>query len=129
MDKRITISFYIVLSVFCIFLLRLWHLQVINGGEYKKIDERNRLRVIDIPAPRGVIYDRNNNPLVKNVISFDVSMVNENMPKDDAVISDLGKLISLSPEQIKKIAQASVNPYETIKLKQNVRLPPHHQPS
>ena len=120
MDKRITISFYIVLSVFCIFLLRLWHLQVINGGEYKKIDERNRLRVIDIPAPRGVIYDRNNNPLVKNVISFDVSMVNENMPKDDAVISDLGKLISLSPEQIKKIAQASVNPYETIKLKQNV---------
>jgi len=120
MDKKITTAFYIVLSVFCIFLLRLWQLEVIKGGEYKKIDERNRLRVIDIPAPRGVIYDRDNNPLVKNVVSFDVSMVNEYMPTDDAVISDLGRLVSLSPEQIKKIAQASVNPYETIKLKQNV---------
>jgi penicillin-binding protein 2 len=120
MDKRITTAFYIVLSVFCIFLLRLWHLQVIKGGEYKKIDERNRLRVIDIPAPRGVIYDRNNNPLVKNIVSFDVSMVNENMPTDDAAIAELGKLVSLSPEQIKRIAQASQNPYETIKLKQNV---------
>jgi len=120
MDKRITAAFYIVLSVFCIFVLRLWHLQVIKGDEYRKIDERNRLRVIDIPAPRGVIYDRNDNPLVKNVVSYDVSIVSENMPKDDDTISELGRLVSLSPDQIKKLARASLNPYEIIKLRQNI---------
>jgi penicillin-binding protein 2 len=120
MDKRITAAFYIVLSVFCIFVLRLWHLQVIKGDEYRKIDERNRLRVIDIPAPRGVIYDRNDNPLVKNVLSYDVSIVSENMPKDDDTISELGRLVSLSPEHIKRLARASLNPYEIIKLRQNV---------
>jgi penicillin-binding protein 2 len=120
MDKRITAAFHIVLSVFCIFVLRLWHLQVIKGGEYKKIDERNRLRVIDIPAPRGVIYDRNDNPLVKNVLSYDVSIVSENMPKYDDTISELGRLVALSPDHIKRLARASLNPYEIIKLRQNV---------
>jgi penicillin-binding protein 2 len=93
---------------------------VIKGDEYKRIDERNRLRVIDIPAPRGVIFDRNDNPLVKNVLSYDVSIVSENMPKDDDSISELGRLVSLSPDQIKRLARASLNPYEIIKLRQNV---------
>ena len=120
MEKRIAVAFYVVLSIFCIFLLRLWYLQVIKGGEYKKIDERNRLRVIDIPAPRGVIYDRNDNPLVKNVLSFDVSMVSENMPRDDDTIAALGRLVSLAPEHIKRLARASLNPYEIIKLRHDV---------
>jgi penicillin-binding protein 2 len=120
MEKRIAAAFYVVLSIFCIFLLRLWYLQVIKGGEYKKIDERNRIRVIDILAPRGVIYDRNDNALVKNVLSFDVSIVSENMPRDDDTIAALGRLVSLEPEHIRKLARASSNPYESIKLRHNV---------
>ncbi len=60
MEKRITISLYIVFVLFCLFTLRLFNLQILKGNEYRKIDERNRLRVVDIHAPRGIIYDRNN---------------------------------------------------------------------
>ncbi len=120
MDKRIASAFYIVLVIFGIFTLRLWYLQVIKGGEYRKLDERNRLRVMDIPAPRGVIYDRNDNPLVRNVLSFDVSVVKEDIPRDYEALSALGRLVGLMPEDIKKRSRVMNNPFEAIKLKQNI---------
>jgi len=119
-DKRITVAFYIVLFMFGIFVLRLWHLQIIKGSEYKKIDERNRSRVIDIPAPRGVIYDRNDKPLVKNILSFDISMVSENMPKDPGTLTALGRLVGIEPEQMQKLAKASASPYEAVNLRHDV---------
>ncbi|RJR15939.1 MAG: penicillin-binding protein 2 [Nitrospiraceae bacterium] len=120
MDKKISVAFIIVVSVFSVFLLRLWYLQIIKGDEYKRIDERNRIRVIDIPAPRGIIYDRNNNALVKNVLSYDISMVREDMPREQNALAELGGLIGLSAEDILKLAKSSRSPYETVKLRRNV---------
>jgi len=120
MDKKISVAFIIVVSVFSIFLLRLWHLQIIKGDEYRRIDERNRIRVIDIPAPRGIIYDRNNNALVKNVLSYDISMVREDMPEDVDELTELGRLIGLSAEDVLKLARSTGSRYETVKLRRNV---------
>ena len=38
---------------------RLWQLQMITGEKYRLLADRNRLREVDVAAPRGVIYDRN----------------------------------------------------------------------
>jgi penicillin-binding protein 2 len=123
MEKRITIAFYIVIFLFGVFIFRLWDLQIIKGGEYKKIDERNRLRVIDIPAPRGIIYDRNDRPLVKNIPSFDISVVKEDIPKDPETLSMLARLIGLKTDDIKEILDRSLTiPFEPVKLKQDVPL-------
>ena len=103
MEKRITIAFYIVIFLFGVFIFRLWDLQIIKGGEYRKIDEHNRLRVIDILAPRGIIYDRNDRPLVKNIPSFDISVVKEDIPKDPETLSKLARLIGLKSDDIKAI--------------------------
>ena len=121
MDKRITAALYIVILFFGIFLIRLWDLQVIKGSEYRKIEERNRLRVIDIPAPRGIIYDRNNKAFVKNVPSFDISVVKEEIPRDEETLSALGGLLGLEPDDIKKrLSAASSKSFEPVKLKQDV---------
>ncbi len=121
MDRRITIAIYIVICAFVIFLFRLWDLQVIRGVEYKKIDERNRVRVLDIPAPRGIIYDRNRNALVKNVPSFDVVVVKEDMSRDADILTAMGKFLGLSVEDIKKrVRRSSGNPFEAVVLKEDV---------
>ncbi len=123
MEKRILIAKYIVILIFGIVSLRLWEMQIVKGGEYKKIAERNRLRIIEIPAPRGIIYDRNNNALVKNIPSFDISVIKEDMPEDPETLSALGRLIGLDPEDIEaRLEKASANPFEPVKLKQNVSL-------
>ena len=121
MDKRITAAMYIACLLFGIFVIRLWDLQVIKGSEYRRIEERNRLRVIDIPAPRGIIYDRNNNAFVSNYPSFDISVLKEELPRDDATLLALGRLVGLAPAEIrKKFASAASKPFKPVKLKQGV---------
>jgi len=121
MEKRILASIYLVIFIFVVFFLRLWDLQVVKGKKYKKIAESNRLRIIEIPAPRGVIYDRNNNPLVRNIPSFDISVVKEDVPDDPEVLSAMGRLLGIKPEDIKsRLGNTSVNTLEPVKLKKNV---------
>ena len=73
MERRVFIAASIIVFVFVVIVFRLWYLQVVKGREYREIADRNRLRIIKVPAPRGIIYDRNGNPLVKNASSFTIS--------------------------------------------------------
>lgn len=49
---------------------RLWQLEVIQGKASLALSEENRIRIRTIPAPRGVIYDRNGNVLATNTPGF-----------------------------------------------------------
>lgn len=120
MDRRIVISIYIVIAVFCAFLIRLWDLQIIKGEKYRKLAESNRLRVVETPAPRGIIYDRNNLPLVRNVQSFDISFEREDLPKDHESLAALGRLMGLEPEDVTaRIKKGGKGSLEPVRLKQN----------
>lgn len=55
------------LIVGLIFSSKIWVLQVTEGEVYAQTSENNRLRHQLIFADRGIIYDRNNEPLVLNV--------------------------------------------------------------
>ena len=46
---------------------RLWDLQIIDGQKYSDLAKRNGIRKESIPAPRGIIYDRNGIVLSKNI--------------------------------------------------------------
>ncbi len=123
MEKRISVGTYIIVFLFIVFILRLWDLQIINGGKYKEIAEQNRLRMVEIPAPRGLIYDRNNTALVRNIPSFDISVVKEDLPVDPDTLSALGRLVGLKPEDIRaRLERRAVNPFEPVKLRQNVSM-------
>ncbi len=47
-----------------------WYTQVVRGGFYRELSENNRLRERRIQAPRGLILDRENRPMVENVPSY-----------------------------------------------------------
>ncbi|MEK7308059.1 MAG: penicillin-binding protein 2 [Nitrospirota bacterium] len=121
MERRILIGVYIVIFIFTVFIFRLWSMQIIKGREYKQIAERNRLRNIEIPAPRGIIYDRNNNPFVKTIPSFDISVVREDFPQEPETLSALGRLLGLDADYIEeRLNKLSVSPFEPVKLKLDV---------
>jgi penicillin-binding protein 2 len=52
------------LAMFAIIFFRLWYLQVLSGDQYVRAASVNRVRDIDIPAPRGQILDRSGTVLV-----------------------------------------------------------------
>ncbi len=51
-----------------LFFVRLWDLNIVNGENFKKISENNRLAHTLIIANRGVVYDRNKIELATNAI-------------------------------------------------------------
>ena len=60
--------FRIVLVLSFLFLLsRLFYLTVVRGAYFRRKADKNRVMVQIIPAPRGIIYDRFQRPLVANV--------------------------------------------------------------
>ena len=67
----------VVCAAFALVGLRLWYLQVERGAQMRYYSEKNRIRLVRVPAPRGVVYDRNGEILVDNRPSFDVVFVPE----------------------------------------------------
>lgn len=53
-----------------VLVTRLLFLQIVKGQEYKSLADSNRIKRETISAPRGVIYDRNGYPLVRNMPGF-----------------------------------------------------------
>lgn len=49
-----------------------WVVQVVNGATYRELALNNSLRKHVIEAPRGLIFERNNQPLVENVASYNL---------------------------------------------------------
>ncbi|MEJ5241587.1 MAG: penicillin-binding protein 2 [Anaerolineales bacterium] len=122
---------------------RLINLQVLEHSIWQARAEENYTREISIPAPRGIIYDRNGTILARNVASYNVVITPANLPDDEADIQriyrELSKVTGVpvnqgTVEDAKKIAPcvegpgitqlvelgASLAPYTPVKIKCNV---------
>src|SRR3990172_4529184 len=120
MKKRIQRASYIVAIIFIIFTFKLWHLQIIKGGEHQSSSRNNRLRITKMPSPRGIIYDTNNLPIVKNILSFDISIEVQGL-KDQSpqYLSRLCELLSIDEEELKeKLNKKTYS--ETFKIKEDI---------
>src|SRR5581483_11386652 len=81
---------------------RLVYLQLDQGHEYAALSTVNHTVTQPIPAPRGLIYDRNGTLLVTNVPSFTVKLRPADLPLDqrDAVVAQLAALLAMDPADI-----------------------------
>jgi penicillin-binding protein 2 len=96
---RIVLLQFTVLIVFVIFGLRLWRLQAVAGTQYEEMARRNRTRLTTTDAPRGVMYDRTGELLVRNVPRFNVLLIPAYLPDDEAaqeaILERLHKLLDI----------------------------------
>jgi penicillin-binding protein 2 len=63
--------------------VRLYMLQIVNGARYAEVAENQRIRLLPIPAPRGVIMDRNGGVLVDSRPIYSVILSREVTKKID----------------------------------------------
>lgn len=87
-----------VLAAFGALAVRLWQMQIADGRQYAAQAEQNRIDAQPIPAPRGVIYDRNGIVLAGNKANWRVTIVPANLPRDEparkALFADLNRLLA-----------------------------------
>lgn len=70
------------LIAFAILAGQLYNLQVLQGATYRELADANRFRLAQIPASRGVIYDRNDELLVRNRPVYNVIVIPAYLPED-----------------------------------------------
>lgn len=68
--------------IFVLFAKSAW-LQIVKKDYYYSMAEGNRIRVERIEAKRGIIYDRRNNPLVRNVANFLLYVIPADLPAEE----------------------------------------------
>jgi penicillin-binding protein 2 len=103
--------------------IRLYYLQLVRGQYYAEIAQNQRIRLLPIPAPRGVIFDRDGHPLVDSRPIYNVILSREDLhgrnlltlvaPLADALSVD-GDILRDRFEQI-----ASQPAFESILVKQD----------
>jgi penicillin-binding protein 2 len=105
------ISLYgLILLVFLVLFARLWYLQVAQGAYYSKKANINRSRLVLDEAPRGMIYDRNGTPLVRNIPNFGVSIIPAYLPDDELEEMEVYRKLSLLLDMPITSAVASAKP-------------------
>lgn len=69
-DFRLAIIKIVFVATFLILLASLINTQIITGSYYRALGDGNRIRVVPIHAPRGIISDREGTALTANLPSF-----------------------------------------------------------
>lgn len=91
-----------ILLTFLAMIGQLWRLQIDQVATYRSLADRNRYRQINVPGPRGIMYDRNGHILVRNRPSFAIAIVPADLPEDPeevkAVIHRLAELLGVPAE-------------------------------
>ncbi len=98
---RLKVLAGLVVFMFAALTTRLWFLQVLAYEQSRDAAARNAVRLVDVPAPRGRIYDVNGNALVQNRMSL-VLTVNrqEAGDREEEIIFQLSKLLDVKPEEL-----------------------------
>ncbi len=85
--KRLIPAMVVIVLFFFLVVFRLWMLQIVDGEEYARRSDDNRVKTRKIAAPRGHILDRFGREIVTNRPSFNVTLIQE-----DSL--DIGELLS-----------------------------------
>ena len=108
---RLTFFQAVMFAVFLIFGIRMYDLQILNGQQYQQAADENRLSEVPLPAQRGVIFDRNGQPLAINVPAYNVTVIPAALPDDtDAkfdIYNRLSALVKVPPTRASALASGT----------------------
>ncbi|MEK7139564.1 MAG: penicillin-binding protein 2 [Patescibacteria group bacterium] len=97
------------------------YLQAAQGAYYRGLAEGNRLRLIPLPADRGVFFDHAGLQLSKNIPSYQLQITPADLPASAATqtaeLANLAELLPISIEEITALLERGGSyPYQPITI-------------
>ena len=96
---RLSIIYVVVFLALSGLFFRLVNLQVFQNSDWAARAVENYTKQVSVPAPRGIIYDRNGYILARNLASYNIVITPAELPADDSdiqrVYRELSKLIDV----------------------------------
>src|SRR6185436_275125 len=115
-------------QIFVVLLLavlgvRLYYIQLVRGQYYAEIAQNQRIRLLPISAPRGVIFDRNGHPLVDSRPIYNVILSREDLKDRNllSLVNPFSDALAVDSEILReRFEQISSQPaFESILVKQD----------
>ncbi len=94
--------------IFTALAFSFWYFQIVQREKFEELAANNHQRTIALRAPRGVIFDREQRPMVENRSSFTISIVREHTKDMNRTIRVLSEVAGLDP----KFVQGEVNKHK-----------------
>lgn len=113
--RRAIVAFALVVICFTILGINLYRLQVDQHSYYQTRSNENDIKMIPIAPTRGLIFDRNGIPLVRNVSWYDIHITPYKIDNMQETLKALTPIVDLTPEEIETFEH---------ELKQNSRYKP-----
>lgn len=109
--KRALYAAFVLLFFFAVIISRLWFLQMQKGEYYRELADSNRVRYLEVAAPRGNVVDRYGREIVTNRPSFNVVWVREDNKIDDEWLKKITRILGVDVSDIlEKIRKMAHNP-------------------
>ncbi|MBW1964878.1 MAG: penicillin-binding protein 2 [Deltaproteobacteria bacterium] len=99
--RRCDIAILIMFLCLVTFCARLWHLQIVQGEDFRQQSERNRIRSVRLQPPRGKILDRTGRLLAGVKPCFNVCLVKEDVRDMEALLAKLSPLLGETEAEIR----------------------------
>ena len=93
---------YIVAVTFAALAVGFWIFQVAQHEKFKEMAENNHLRRLPLPAPRGVLFDRDGKVLVENQNTFNIALVREQTKNLDETLRTLAVATGVDEAQLRE---------------------------
>jgi penicillin-binding protein 2 len=100
--RRARIASLIIVGTFLFLIGAFFRTQVVQHERFALKSEQNRLREVPLPAPRGIIRDRNGAVIAENVPGYSVSILGQSADSLRATLQRLSATVPLSPSQIEE---------------------------
>ena len=111
LKRRTDAATLVIIFFIAVIIARLWFLQIHSGANYREKADNNRVRMLDVIAPRGNIMDAEGRTIITNRPSFNIVWVREDSPDPDAIIKKLSLILN---EEIavllKRVRESLENP-------------------
>lgn len=92
---RLSVIYMVVFLALGGLLFRLVNLQVFEGSNWSLQAVDNFTNEVSVPAPRGIIYDRNGYILARNLASYNIVITPAGLPADDSDIQRVYRELSM----------------------------------
>ncbi|MDP8298974.1 MAG: penicillin-binding protein 2 [Candidatus Tantalella remota] len=117
------IRVFTLILAFCMIVLvgSLCRTQLFMYERFRTMSEGNRLKVVPLMAPRGTIFDSSGRALVKDVLSFNVSVIYSRIKDVESLAEDVSRLLDTPREELlEKIKKGRGQAYRPVTIASDV---------
>ncbi|MCB2188314.1 MAG: penicillin-binding protein 2 [Deltaproteobacteria bacterium] len=123
-EVRASLKAAVVVVCLCFLVLigRLWYLQLLQGEHFRSLSENNRIRLVDIPPSRGLIFDTKGRLLADNRPAFTLAVIPEDVDNWPRLTRRLEHLVGVTPEEMQRARESSEGgqPFKPVRIRSHL---------